>query len=338
MAHCNNGPATGGDSALQNLNQVCYQTGDIAWILTSTVLVLLMIQGVGLFYCSLAQRKSALSLIWLSIVATAITSVTWFFWGPLVAISSIPDLIYAVYQGMFASITVAIADGAVAERGRLIPCLFSCGAPIHVSSGCTVLTYSYVLGKRPDHRTQLLDYRTHNVNHIVIGTVFLWAGWFGFNAVSALGASLRAIMAAVSTNLAAYYRLERKFSIVGFCSGIVVGSFAITPGSGYVPASSAVIFGVSDGVGCNFATQLKYWMQADDTLDIFAVHAIGGAIGNFSDYVAHLDGYTRIKGGWVNHHWIQLAYQICESVFGGIYSFCLTIAILLASYCMSNFC
>lgn len=101
---------------------------------------------------------------------------------------------------------------------------------------------SMMLGKRRGHGTHELNYRPHNVTHIVIGTVFLWVGWFGFNAGSALSANMRAVMAAVVTNLAACvggitwcvldYRLERKWSTVGFCSGVVAGLVAITPGSG----------------------------------------------------------------------------------------------------------
>ena len=99
-----------------------------------------------------------------------------------------------------------------------------------------------MLGKRRGHGTHELNYRPHNVTHIVIGTIFLWVGWFGFNAGSALSANLRAVMAAVVTNLAACvggitwcvldYRLERKWSTVGFCSGVVAGLVSITPGSG----------------------------------------------------------------------------------------------------------
>lgn len=106
----------------------------------------------------------------------------------------------------------------------------------------------------------------------------------------AFGANLRAVMAAVVTNLAASvggiswclidYRLERKWSTVGFCSGVVAGLVAITPGSGYVPAWSAVIYGVCAGVVCNYATKLKFLMHCDDALDIFAVHAVGGCIGD----------------------------------------------------------
>ncbi|KAJ4296540.1 ammonium transporter Amt1 [Kalmusia sp. IMI 367209] len=393
---------TGGDSKLNNLN-VFYNPGDIAWMITSTALVLLMIPGVGFFYSGLARRKSALSLLWLSVMATAVVSFQWFFWGyslafshgagkfignldnfglkdvlgyPSVGSSRIPDLLFCVYQGMFAAITVALAVGAVAERGRMLPCIiymfiwttviydpiacwtwnpkgwtflmggldFAGGTPVHISSGTAALAYSYMLGKRRGHGTQELNYRPHNVTHIVIGTVFLWVGWFGFNAGSALSANLRAVMAAVVTNLAACtggitwclvdYRLERKWSTVGFCSGVIAGLVCITPGSGFVPAWASIVFGVCGGIACNYATKLKYFLRCDDALDIFAVHAVGGFVGNIltaffaADYIAHLDGYTAIAGGWLNHNYIQLGYQLADSVSGGVYSFGGTIIIL----------
>ncbi|KAA6411076.1 MAG: ammonium transporter [Lasallia pustulata] len=386
---------TGGDSLAQNLN-VFYESGDIAWMITSTALVLLMIPGVGFFYSGLARRKSALSLIWLSIMAAGVISFQWFFWGfslsfshsagrylgdlsnigfrnvlaaPSVGSARIPDLLFAVYQGMFAAITVALAVGAAAERGRMLPCVifmfvwstliydpiacwtwnpsgwvakmggldFAGGTPVHISSGSAALAYSLMLGKRRGHGTHELNYRPHNVTHIIIGTVFLWVGWFGFNAGSALSANMRAVMAAVVTNLAASvggvtwcvldYRLEKKWSAVGFCSGVVAGLVAITPASGFVPAWSAVIFGVVSGSACNYATKLKFVLGIDDALDIFAEHAIGGLVGNIltgffaADYIAHLDGVTVIKGGWLNHHWEQMGYQLADSLSGFAYSF-----------------
>jgi len=394
--------ATGGDSKEYNLN-VFYNAGDIAWILTSTALVLLMIPGVGFFYSGLARRKSALSLLWLSVMSTAVVSFQWFFWGyslafshnagkfigaldnfglkgvlaaPSVGSPRIPDILFCLYQGMFAAITVALAVGAVAERGRMLPCIiymfiwttiiydpiacwtwnphgwvylkggldFAGGTPVHIASGCAALAYSYMLGKRRGHGTQELNYRPHNVTHIVTGTVFLWVGWFGFNAGSALSANLRAIMAAIVTNLAACvggitwclvdYRLEGKWSTVGFCSGVIAGLVAITPGSGFVPAWAAVVFGVCGGIFCNYATKLKYFLRCDDALDIFAVHGVGGFVGNIltaffaADYIAHLDGYTVIPGGFLNHNWIQLGYQLADSVTGAAYSFAGTCLIL----------
>nr|AGM18796.1 high-affinity ammonium transporter [Peltula cylindrica] len=387
--------ATGGDSKLTNLN-VYYESGDIAWMLTATALVLLMIPGVGFFYSGLARRKSALSLIWLSIMAAALISFQWFFWGyslafshsagrfigdltnfgfrnvlgqPSVGSPRIPDLLFAVYQGMFAAVTVALAVGAVAERGRMLPCVvfmfiwstviydpiacwtwnphgwayrrggldFAGGTPVHIASGSAALAYSLMLGKRRGHGTHELNYRPHNVTHIVMGTVFLWVGWFGFNAGSAGAANLRAIMAAVVSNLAASvggvtwclldYRLERKWSTVGFCSGVVAGLVSMTPGSGYVPAWAAVVFGIVGATACNYATKLKFVLGIDDALDIFAVHAIGGLSGTIltgffaADYIAHLDGVTVIPGGWLNHHWVQLGYQLADALAGFVYSF-----------------
>ena len=217
---------------------------------------------------------------------------------------------------------VALAVGAVAERGRMLPCVifmvvwstiiydpiacwtwnpagwvasmggldFAGGTPVHISSGSAALAYSLMLGKRRGHGTHELNFRPHNVTSVIVGTVFLWVGWFGFNAGSALSASMRSVMAAVVTNLAASvggvtwclldYRLERKWSAVGFCSGVVAGLVAITPGSGYVPAWSAVVYGVLAGSACNYGTKIKFLLGIDDALDIFAVHAIGGLVGN----------------------------------------------------------
>lgn len=159
-------------------------------------------------------------------------------------------------------------------------------------------------------------------------------------------------MAAVVTNIAACvggitwclvdYRLEKKWSTVGFCSGVIAGLVAITPGSGYVPAWSAVVFGLMAGIGCNFATQIKYWVGADDALDIFAVHGVGGFIGNIctalfaSRSIAHLDGFTVIKGGWLDHHWAQLAIQLGDSAAGAVWSFTLTCLILIAMSVIGN--
>ncbi|CAG9938314.1 unnamed protein product [Clonostachys rosea f. rosea IK726] len=398
-----NGTGSSGANPLEFNVNVWYQPGDIGWVITATALVLLMIPGVGFFYSGLARRKSALSLIWLSIMSVGVTCFQWFFWGysltfshnagpfignlenfgfrnvlarPSVASDRIPDLLFAVYQGMFSAITVALATGAVAERGRMLPCAifmfvwatiiydpiacwtwnpsgwsskmggldFAGGTPVHIASGSAALAYSMMLGKRRGHGTHELNYRPHNVAHIVVGTVFLWVGWFGFNAGSALGANLRAVMAAVVTNLAACvggmtwclldYRLEKKWSTVGFCSGVVAGLVSITPGSGYVPPWAAVVFGVLGASFSNYATKLKFLLRIDDALDIFAVHGVGGLVGNIltaffaADYIAALDGVTSIDGGWLNHHWIQLGYQVADSITGGLYSFCGTCLIL----------
>ncbi|KAF9465420.1 ammonium transporter AmtB-like domain-containing protein [Collybia nuda] len=388
-------PATG--------DTIVYNLGDIAWVLASTALVWIMIPGLGFFYSGLLRRKNALSMIWTSMIAIAVVSFQWFFWGysltfsdtgskyignldyfalkgvfaqPSVGSSRIPALVFCVYQLMFAAITPAIAVGAIAERGRLGPLLvfifawttivydpiacwtwnpngwsfilggldFAGGTPVHISSGTAALAISIFLGKRRGYGTTRLAYKPQNTTYVVLGTVLLWFGWFGFNGGSALSANLRAAQASFITNLAASvggltwmlwdYRLEKKWSTVGFCSGAIVGLVAITPASGFVGSPAAVAFGFVAGTVCNFATQLKFLAGYDDALDIFASHAIGGVVGNIMTAlfaqasVAHFDGITVIPGGWFDHNWVQLGIQIADSVAGMSYSFVMTTIIL----------
>ncbi|KAF8960438.1 ammonium transporter [Flammula alnicola] len=295
---------------------------------------------------------------------------------PSIGSSRIPALLFCVYQLMFAAITAALAVGAIAERGRLGPLLvfifvwstivydpiacwtwnsngwsfvlggldFAGGTPVHISSGTAALAISIYLGKRRGYGTERLAYKPHNTTYIILGTVFLWFGWFGFNGGSALSANLRAIQACIVTNLAAStggltwmlwdYRIERKWSAVGFCSGAISGLVAITPASGFVGAPASVLFGVLGGTVCNFATQLKFFFGYDDALDIFATHAVGGIVGNLltglfaQASVAGFDGVTVIGGGWLDHHYIQLGYQLADSVAGLSYSFVVTTIIL----------
>ncbi|KAF8837806.1 ammonium transporter [Paxillus ammoniavirescens] len=294
---------------------------------------------------------------------------------PSMGSTRVPAIVFCVFQLMFAAITPMIAIGAVAERSRLGPLLvfvfvwstlvydpiacwtwnangwsfmlggldFAGGTPVHISSGSAALAISLYLGKRRGYGTERLAYKPHNTTYVVLGTVFLWFGWFGFNGGSALSANLRATQACIVTNLAASvggltwmlwdYRLERKWSVVGFCSGAIAGLVAITPGSGFVGSPAAVLFGFMAGTVCNFATQLKFLFKYDDTLDIFASHAIGGIVGNIltglfaQASIAGNDG-TVILGGWLDHHYRQLGIQLADSVSGLTYSFVMTTIIL----------
>jgi len=221
---------------------------------------------------------------------------------------------------------------------------FAGGTPVHISSGTAALAISIYLGKRRGYGTERLAYKPHNTSYVILGTALLWFGWFGFNGGSALSANLRAAQACIVTNLAASvggltwmfwdWRLERKWSAVGFCSGAIAGLVAITPGSGFVGAPAAVAFGAAAGTFCNFATQLKFIFGYDDTLDIFASHAVGGIVGNIftalfaQKSVAGFDGITVIPGGWIDHHYVQLGYQVADSTAGFGYSFVVTTIIL----------
>jgi Amt family ammonium transporter len=295
---------------------------------------------------------------------------------PSVGSARIPAIVFSVYQLMFAAITPMIAIGGFAERAHLGPLLFfvfawstlvydpiACwtwnpkgwsfvrgsydfagGTPVHISSGTAALAISIYLGRRRGYGTEALAYKPHNTTYVVLGTVFLWFGWFGFNGGSALAANLRAAHACIVTNLAASvggltwmlldYRIERKWSAVGFCSGAIAGLVAITPGSGFVTTPAAVLFGFLAGALCNLATQLKFIAGYDDSLDVFASHAIGGVIGNLltaicaKKSVAALDGFSVILGGWFNQHYVQLGWHVADSLAGLGYSFVMTTIIL----------
>ncbi|WOO85832.1 Ammonium transporter 1 [Vanrija pseudolonga] len=295
---------------------------------------------------------------------------------PSVGSSRIPSIVFCIYQCMFAIITVVLAVGGFAERSRIGPvmvfmfiwltivyCPIACwtwnpngwtakmggldfagGTPVHISSGTAAFAISLYLGKRRGYGTERLAYKPHNTAFVVLGTVFLWFGWFGFNGGSALSANLRAVQACIVTNLAASvggitwmlwdYRLERKWSAVGFCSGAISGLVGITPASGFVGAPAAVAIGFLTATGCNFATKIKFLVRVDDTLDVFASHAVGGFIGCVCTglftqaSVAGFDGSTSIPGGWFDHNWVQLGKQIADGLSGFGWSFVVTTIIL----------
>lgn len=207
----------------------------------------------------------------------------------------IPGILYAFYQMQFAAVTAAIVMGAVAERGRMLPamvftfiwativyCPLACwawnvngwgykygvmdyagGGPVEIGSGFSALAYSMVLGRRQER--MMLNFRPHNVSLILLGTVFLWFGWLGFNGGSAFGANIRATMACWNSNLTAAFgaitwvlldwRLARKWSMVGWCSGTISGLVAATPASGFIPPWASVVLGIVTGIVCNYSTK-----------------------------------------------------------------------------------
>ncbi|KAF8531010.1 ammonium transporter [Gautieria morchelliformis] len=275
--------------------------------------------------------------------------------APSAGSALIPDLLYAFLQMQYAAVTVGIIVGGVAERGRVMPAMifsflwvtivycplsywiwnvngwafkwgvadFSGGGPVEIGSGVTGLVYAMVLGKRQEK--ELANFRTHNVSFVVLGTWILWFGWVGFNAGSAYGANLRAVIATWNSFLCAAFAgitwclivfcTEKKWTMVGLCSGTIAGLVASTPSSGFVSTWAACLIGVAAGSICNFATKFKFFAGIDDELDIFAAHGVGGIIGLlanafFSDSrVVALDGISAFPGGWVNQNWGLLYKQ-----------------------------
>ena len=322
--------------------------GDTAWLLVATALVMVMLPGLALFYGGLVRRKNVLSTIMHSFFGLAIVSVTWVLVGFSLAFgpdvngagliggldfvgfanvglepnaayaATIPFVLFAAFQLMFAAITPALISGAFAERKRfgafvLFTILWSIlvysplahwvwapggwlrelgaldfagGTVVHISSGVSALVAAVLIGRRYANGDRL---EPHDVPMTVLGAGLLWFGWFGFNAGSALAANGVAANALLVTNTAAgaatltwvlaSYLHRRKVSVVGAVVGAVAGLVAVTPASGFVTAGGAVLIGLGAGGVCYSATLLRERLRIDDALDVFAVHGVGGMLG-----------------------------------------------------------
>ncbi|MEI6561695.1 MAG: ammonium transporter [Verrucomicrobiota bacterium] len=167
---------------------------------------------------------------------------------------------------------------------------FAGGTVVHMSSGWSALILCLILGKRKGFGKE--NFAPHNLVLCMVGTGMLWVGWYGFNAGSAVAADGVAANAFMTTTLAtaiacatwafAEFLVRGKASVLGFCSGAVAGLVVITPATGFVNASGAVIIGILAGLIPFFAVfKLKAWFGYDDALDTFGVHAVGGTLGAF---------------------------------------------------------
>ena len=319
-------------------------TGNTAWLLTSTALVLMMtIPGVALFYGGMVQKKNVLATLMQSFAVTCLISIVWMVLGYSLAFSSggsviggfdrlflsgitvdsltgtIPESVFVIFQMTFAIITAALVTGAIAERMKFSALLiflgawsllvyapvaywvwgggflstagvldFAGGTVVHVNSGIAGLVAAIVVGKRVGFGKDVLA--PHNLTYSVVGAALLWVGWFGFNAGSALAADGAAGMAMMVTQVAtaagaltwmfAEWGLRGKPSVLGVISGAIAGLVAITPASGFVGPGGALAIGILATLVCYFgATWLKNRLGYDDSLDVFAVHGLGGISG-----------------------------------------------------------
>lgn len=233
---------------------------------------------------------------------------------------TIPEVVFCLFQMTFAIITPALIAGAFAERMKFSALLlfvslwsllvyapiahwvwestgwlfskgmldFAGGTVVHINAGVAGLVCAYVLGKRVGFGKEAM--MPHNLVLTVMGASLLWVGWFGFNAGSWLAADGRAGMAALVTQIAAAtaalswmfaeWFKKGEASVLGITSGAVGGLVAITPASGFVDPTGALIIGLLAGVTCYLgATVIKQWLGADDSLDAFGVHGVGGILG-----------------------------------------------------------
>jgi Amt family ammonium transporter len=333
-------------------------TGDTAWMMTSTALVLMMtIPGLALFYAGMVRKKNVLSTMMQSFTIAALVTIVWMVAGYSLAFGdggpwigdlsklflsgiaenwdqpfslgtgdaavafTIPETVFVMFQMTFAIITPALITGAFADRMKFSAMVlftilwsllvyapvahwvwhpngwifalgaldFAGGTVVHINAGIAGLVAALVLGKRVGYGTDNLS--PYNLSLAVIGAALLWVGWFGFNAGSAGGASARAGMAMLVTQIAAggaaltwlfaEWATKGKPSVLGGISGAIAGLVAITPASGFVLPVPALIIGVVGGLaGFWGATALKKMCGYDDSLDAFGVHGVCGIVGS----------------------------------------------------------
>ena len=332
-------------------------TGDSAWILTSTALVLLMtLPGLALFYAGLVQPKNVVSVLMHHFALACLLSVLWVVAGYSLAFSgsgawvgdlsnlmlanitfetesgTIPESLFAAFQMTFAIITPALIIGAYVERIKFSAVLafsgiwllvvyapvthwvwgggimaswgvmdFAGGIVVHATAGTAALVIAVMLGARRNFPQSVQP--PHSPILTMIGASLLWIGWFGFNGGSALGAGQGAAMAILVTHISAsvaslvWMVIEwKKFgrpSLVGIVTGMVAGLATVTPASGFIGIPGAIILGLVGGYFCYVAVDIiRNRLKIDDSLDVFAVHGVGGIIGSLLVAVLATDTFS----------------------------------------------
>ena len=321
-------------------------SGDTAWLLTATALVLFMtLPGLALFYGGLVRAQNVLSVLMHCFAIACLVSVLWLIFAYSLAFatgspwigdlskalligvgretvfpnSTIPETVYFMFQMTFAIITPALIVGAFVERIKFEAVLlfgglwlvlvyapiahwvwgggwlaamgtldFAGGLVVHLTAGSSALVLALLLGPRSGFPNDVKP--PHAPWMTMAGAAMLWVGWFGFNAGSALSAGGNAGMAMTATHISAataslaWMTIEwvkyRKPSMVGMVTGAIAGLATITPASGFVGPGAALIIGLIAGTLCFFCVGLvKHRFKIDDSLDVFAVHGVGGATG-----------------------------------------------------------
>jgi Amt family ammonium transporter len=344
------------------MEEIVLNSGDTAWVLASTALVLLMTPGLAFFYGGMVRAKSVLNMMMMSMITIGIVSVIWVIYGFELAfgykanspwygnisfsglggvvndftnnggIYPIPVLVFAAFQLMFAIITPALISGAIADRTKFTAWAvfvaiwstvvyfpvahwvfafgnkvgdvvtgtgylagkgvqdFAGGTAVHINAGAAGLALALILGKRVGWRKEAM--RPHSLPLVMLGAGLLWFGWFGFNAGSSLAANGTAGLAFMNTQVAAAggllgWLLVEKIrnghaTSLGAASGVVAGLVAITPACAFVAPWAAVVIGLVAGALCALAVSIKYALGFDDSLDVVAVHLVGGIWGSLS--------------------------------------------------------
>jgi Amt family ammonium transporter len=376
-------------------------SGNTAWVLISTALVLFMTPGLALFYGGMVRGKNVLGMLMQNIFAMGLLAVLWvaivfslafgdagnagfignldYAWlkdvGPgltdqeFLSFLTIPFILFCAFQMTFAIITPALITGATADRlkfgayavfigvwlvlvysplahmvfaGGWLADMgaldFAGGAVVHMNAGAAALALIILLGKRKGYPDTPMP--PHNLPMTILGTGILWFGWAGFNAGSALAADGIAAQAIMNTFLAAsaamlgWLVVERlkdgHATTLGAASGAVAGLVAITPCAGFVGGMAPVYIGAFTGAVCYLALGIKKALKLDDSLDVIAVHLVGGLVGSillgfFAD--SSINAVVTNEGVFLGGGTDLLVDQIVASVVTLGYSFVVSLVI-----------
>lgn len=381
------------------MEEVVINSGDTAWMLISTGLVVLMIPGLALFYGGMVRVKSVLNMMMMSFGALAVVFVLWIAFGfslvfgdsvggrgligdisqftflngldnSAALIGTIPAAVFIAFQGIFAAITVALISGSIADRAKFGAWMvfagiwatlvyfpvahwvfafddfvaktggwiandlgaldFAGGTAVHINAGAAGLALALILGKRVGFGK--VPMRPHSLPLVMLGAALLWFGWFGFNAGSAVasngtaGVALLNTIGATTAAVLAWLLVEKvrdgHATSLGAASGVVAGLVAITPACAAVNASGALIIGAVAGALCALSVGLKFKLGYDDSLDVVAVHLVGGIVGTV------MIGFVGVEVGLFNGGGTeQLIKQIIGAAAVLAYSFIATLII-----------
>ncbi|MBK6345281.1 MAG: ammonium transporter [Bacteroidales bacterium] len=318
------------------------KVGNTGFMLLATSLVMLMTPGLAFFYGGLASKRNILGIMIQSFVSLGVTTVLWFAFGYSLCFSGtgalignldkaflmgvdlnsvyagngkIPELVFFLYQMMFAIITPALITGAFVGRvtfksymvflivwqifvyypfvhmlwgGGLLAQWgvldFAGGIVVHATAGFAALASVFYVGARTNK-----DSTPNSIPLVAIGTGLLWFGWYGFNAGSELAVDNITAQAFANTDVAASFATvtwliiewskARKPKFIGLLTGAVAGLATITPAAGFVPLWAAAVIGIVAGLVCYYAVALKNKLGWDDALDVWGVHGVGGVLG-----------------------------------------------------------
>ncbi len=276
---------------------------------------------------------------------------------------TIPEILFVIFQMTFAIITVAIITGSIAERmkfGAFVAFItlwsvivyapithwvwgggwlgndgaldFAGGTVVHINSGVAGLVAAYMLGKRMGLGRESMA--PHNLALTVVGASLIWVGWFGFNGGSALGANGSAGYALMVTQVAAAAAaiswlitekvIRGKASVLGGASGAVAGLVVITPAAGFVTVGGALAMGLIGGVVCFWGiTALKRALKADDSLDAFGLHGVGGIVGAIltAVFASEFIMGDKVPTDMMHQLWVQLEGVLATIAYSAVLTF-----------------